>query len=405
MPSNRTLVRHLLSLACLGTLRAQTPAPGASAATPHPSAAMPGALPAQQTGPRDGTRQVVLRTPSGELVFESSMDGSAPAFSGGYFGMPIVVGPYSPGQQHLRIIRGSQVWVFEPEKLGFKPVAMVPLPPHPAEPSLDWAETAPPSGVWTKERRVQAQLDDASDLGYQLGADDDLYWVGHSAIYRRGSEGWKLHWAFPKEFLGRRKRSFTQGGVVVLPDNRLALFGGEDAFVKVIELRAEGDPKVVFSVSYDSVSASPESYPFSAGPQFCVAGGFLYFHLRRTGCLFRLNLESGGLTRYDAPWTTQEFSPKRWEFKWKNPDGDPSHPVVPQSLAFTVNADGSLRVHALMYNLPMGVVRAFDLGPTGSTIKAETLVGAEQEPLCYVNPSGDLTPWKSLESSFVRPRP
>lgn len=341
--------------------------------------------------------------PAGLTQYVATGAKEARSFRNGYFGMPLVFSPYEPGQKDLYVIQESAKVKLVESELGFVESGAEPLPAPPSDPAYAYLQQSKDSGgVWSSARRFKVDRNNHADVGYQLGPDGRLYWVSSNALLEHSAEGWKVRWAFPKSLTDRRAFPGLRGGVIVLPGDRVAVFGGADAFVQILELGPDpiSDPKVVKSVSYDSIGAAPESYPSANGPQFCVANGYLFAYFNTLGRLFRLNLTSGGLTDYTTPWPAQEFQKPGTPKKWRGPEQSVEAPVIPESLAFSLGSDGHVKVTALMWNMPMVVFHRFELDGEGSSVHSDISLGTELEhPVAYIGPKGDPVPFRSAASS------
>ncbi len=338
--------------------------------------------------------------PAGLTQYVATGAKEARSFRNGYFGMPLVFSPYEPGQKDLYVIQESAKVRLVESGLGFVESGAEPLPAPPSDPAYAYLQQAKDSGgVWSSARRFKVDRNNNADVGYQLGADGRLYWVSSNALLEHTSEGWKVRWAFPKSLADRRAFPGLKGGIIVLSADQVAVFGGSEAFVQILELGADpmSEPKVVRSVSYEAVTAEPEAYPSSSGPQFCVANGFLYAYFNLHGRLFRLNLSSGALTDYTTPWPAQEFQSAGKPKKWRGSQTLVEAPVIPEAIAFTPGSDGRVKVTALMWNMPMAVFHRFDLDSEGSSIHSDIKVGSEIEhPIAYIGPKGDPVPFKAV---------
>lgn len=356
-------------------------------------------------GPR--TIRVTHETPDGKvLVFESNGKAPGSAFRTGYFGMPVMLRPYDSSNKEMQLITGNQLLNFEQEGQGFQLTSVRPLPKAPPDSLLQKYENAPTSGPWTKDVLIQSARWLKPDIGYQLGGDGSLFWVGSTALFKYTPEGWKPIFQFPVDFMARRRNTIPKTGLVVLPDDRIALFGGKENFIQILELKDTEDkaePKIIKSIGYDGFGFTAENCPTNFGPQYCISGGYLYFHLRETGHFYRANLDSWTLTDYDVPWMTQEFTKPGDPLKWKNAQGSSnvSQPVVPESMSFAIDWDGSVHVAALMFNMPTVAMHTFAVNSEGSTIHSEIKTGDElADPLTYQNPKGELVSIKSALDVF-----
>ncbi len=399
-----------VALTAQALLLAQSPTP--------PSEAKPQAQPTQMPAVPGGSAHASAPerpAPDGFSTFNSYGTAEAELFRVGYFGMPLVVGAYSSGQKELHVIRGSSLSIFEPEGLGFKLIKTRNLPSPPKDSAYDYLEdkvvsTSGSGGAWSPDKMFEVERNSHADVGYQIGEGGDLFWVASNALFKHGVEGWKVVWAFPKDLSTRRQHPSVQAGLVILTDNRVALLGGKDAFIQILQLGDEPTsvPKVLSAISYETLGCTPSSYPVRSGPQFCVSGGNLYFYLNMTGRLFRLNLDSYSITDYEVPWISEEFGATFLPRKWRNATkGGGANPILPESLAFTPSPDGTVHVAALMYNMPMAVIHTFDLGPEGSSVKSEIKVGTElPKPLTMRDAKGDLVPFPAptpQEREIARP--
>lgn len=372
------------------------------ASDPHAALKTLPSRPDEQKAQRPRNIRMVEETPDGKaLIFESNGKPPGAAFRTGYFGMPIVLRPFDSSDKEMQLITGNELLTFNQEGQGFRLTSSQPLPQPPSDSLLQEFENAPTTGIWTKETLTQSALFISSDIGYQIGGDGTLFWVGSAAIFKHSPEGWKSVFRFPKEFMARRRNAFPRAGIIVLPDNRIALFGGEDFFIKIIELREVDDKeeeKIIKTFNYDNLGCTKDNYPGESGPQFCISGGSLYFHLRKTGHLFRLKLDSWTLTDYDVPWMAQEFTKPGAPLKWKNTQGSSnvSQPVVPESMSFAIDWDGSVHVTALMFNMPTAALHCFAASSEGSTIHSDIKTGSDlADPITYENSMGELVPIKT----------
>ena len=359
-------------------------------------------------GPR--TVRIYDKTPDGkDLVFVSEGKAPGPAYRTGYFGMPVVLRPYDTSDKEMQLITGQELLTFEQEGQGFRLTSVRPLPKPPPDPVLQKIEDARPSEVWTKEALTQSAQVTGSDIGYQMGGDGSLFWVGSTALFKNTPEGWKSAFQFPADFMARRRNTRPRTGLVVLPDNRIALFGGKDVFIQIIELKDTKDtddksePKNIKVIGYENFGFTAANCPPESGPQYCISGGYLYFHVRKTGHFYRLNLDSWTLTDFDVPWMTQEFTKPGDPVKWKNTQGSSniSQPVVPESMSFSIDWDGSVHVAALMFNMPMAVMHSFAASTEGSTLHSEIKTSDElADPITYQNSKGEFVPIKSALDAF-----
>lgn len=359
----------------------------------------------KKLGPR--TVRIIDRTPDGkDLIFVSEGEAPGPAFRTGYFGMPVVLRPYDTSDKEMQLIAWKELLTFEQEGQGFRLTSVRPLPKPPPDPVLQKIEDARPSEIWTKEAITQSAQVTGSDIGYQIGGDGSLFWVGSTALFKNTPKGWKSAFQFPADFMARRRNTRPRTGLVVLPDNRIALFGGKEFFIQILELKDtddKGEPKIIKAIGYDSFGFTTNNCPSKPGPQYCISGGYLYFHLRMTGHLYRLNLDSWAITDYDVPWMTQEFTKPGDPLKWKNTQGSSnvSQPVVPESMAFAIDWDGSVHVAALMFNMPTAVMHCFTASAEGSTIHSEIKTNDElTDPITYQNSKGELVSIKSALDAF-----
>lgn len=357
--------------------------------------------------PRSNTIRIVEKTPNGkELIFESNGKPPGLAFRTGYFGMPVLLRPYRTGDKEMQLITGKELLTFEQEGQGFRLTSVRPLPKPPPDSLLQKYEEAPPSGPWTKETLIQSALWINPDIGYQIGGDGTLFWIGSTALFKNTPEGWKHAFKFTDDFMARRRNARPRTGLVVLPDSRIALFGGKEFFIHILELNNIDDKdelKIIKTIGYDSLGFTTNNCPYEFGPQYCISGGYLYFHIRKTGHFYRLNLDSWTLTDYDVPWMTQEFTKPGDPLKWKNSQGSSnvSQPVVPESMSFAIDWDGSVHVAALMLNMPMSVMHCFAASSEGSTIHSEIKTNDElADPITYQNSKGELVSIKSALDTF-----
>lgn len=367
----------------------------------------PLANPANPEKPRPRTVRIFEKTPDGkDLLFESNGKAPGMAFRTGYFSQPVVVRPYDTGDKEMHLILGKELLGFDQEGQGFQLTSIQPLPPPPPDPKLQKIEDARPSELWTKEALTQSEQVLGSDIGYQMGGDGSLFWVGSSALFKHTTEGWKSVFKFPDDFMARRRNTEPKTGLIVLPYNRIALFGGKDFFIQILELKAADEKeelKTIKTIEYDSLGCAAVNYPGQCGPLFCTSAGYLYFHLRKTGHFYRLNLESWALTDYDVPWMTREFTKPGGQVKWKNAQGSSnvSQPVVPESMSFSIDWDGSVHVVALMFNMPLSVMQCFTANAEGSTIHSETKTENElADPNTYQNSKGEFVSIKSAVDAY-----
>lgn len=408
------MLSSLLSMATLAALSAHA-STGVSTSPPQENQALvtnaaPKAPPASHAAPgkpRSNLVQMHDRTPDRtDLLFESHGKPPGMAFRTGYFGMPVVLRPYDTSDKEMQLISGGKLLTFEQEGQGFKLTSVRPLPKPPPDPILQKIEDARPSEIWTKEALTQTAQVTGSDIGYQMGGDGSLFWVGSTALFKNTPEGWKSAFQFPADFMARRRNTWPRTGLIVLTDNRIALFGGKEFFIQVMELKDTGDktePKIIKAIGYDSFGFTTSNCPSQPGPQYCISGGYLYFHLRKTGHFYRLNLASWTLTDYDVPWMTQEFTKPGDPLKWKNSQGSSnvSQPVVPESMSFAIDWDGSVHVAALMFNMPVAVMHCFAASSEGSTIHSEIKTASDlADPLTYQNSTGELVSIKSALDAF-----
>ena len=391
---------------CIGLLTELPPDNKAQADKSVPKA--PSTRPDGRENQRSRGIRLIDKTPDGkDLIFESTGKPPGPAFRTGYFGMPVVLRPYDTSDKEMQLITGKELLTFEQEGQGFRLASVRPLPKAPPDSLLKEYEDAPTTGPWTKETLTQHALWLNPDIGYQIGGDGSLFWVGSTDLFKETPEGWKSALKFPKDFMARRRNTaLTRTGLVILPDNRVALFGGKEFFIQIIELREGEDkkePRIIKTIGYDSLGCAAGNYPHRTGPHFCISAGNLYFHLRQTGHFYRLNLDSWTLTDYDVPWMTQEFTKPGDPLKWKNSQGSSnvSQPVVPESMSFSIDWDGSVHVAALMFNMPLAVMHSFAASGEGSTIHSEIKTSDElADPITYQNSKGELVSIKSALDTF-----
>ncbi|MBL0311919.1 MAG: hypothetical protein IPP78_04220 [Holophagaceae bacterium] len=411
------MLSSLLSMAVLASLSAYPHTGGPTDAPVEIQASVPNAAPKAPLAshvapgkPRSNLVQMHDRTPDRtDLLFESYGKPPGMAFRTGYFGMPVVLRPYDTSDKEMQLISGGKLLTFEQEGQGFRLTSVRPLPKPPPDPVLQKIEDARPSEIWTKEALTQVAQVTGSDIGYQMGGDGSLFWVGSAALFKNSPEGWKSAFQFPPDFMARRRNTMPKTGIVVLPDNRIALFGGKEFFIQIIELKDtkdtddKGEPKTIKAIGYDSFGFTTNNCPYQSGPQYCISGGYLYFHLRKTGHFYRLNLNSWTLTDYDVPWMTQEFTKPGEPLKWKGTHGSSniSQPVVPESMSFSIDWDGSVHVAALMFNMPVAVMHCFAASSEGSTIHSEIKTSSDlADPLTYQNSTGELVSIKSALDAF-----
>lgn len=388
-----------------GVLTDPSPENQASATSAAPK--MTPSRPDEQIPKAPRTIQMTKQTPDRhELLFESYGKPPWANFRAGYFGMPIVLRPYDTSDKEMQLITKNKLLTFEQEGQGFRLTSVRPLPKAPPDSRLQEYDDAPTSGPWTKNALIQTALWSTPDIGYQLGGDGSLFWVGTTALFKNTPEGWKSVFRFPPDFLARRRDTIPSTGLVVLPENHIALFGGKEFFIQVLELKDTTDkaePKIIKTIGYDTFGFTAENGPSDFGPQYCISGGYLYFHIRFTGHFYRANLDSWALTDYDVPWMAQEFTKPGEPLKWKNTQGSSniSQPVVPESMSFSIDWDGSVHVAALMYNMPVAAMHCFVASSEGSTIHSEIKTGSDlADPITYQNSTGELVSIKSALDAF-----
>lgn len=408
------MLSSLLSMAVLASFSAY-PSTGlltdppleVQASVPSAAPKITSSRPEEQKSKGPRTIGMIHQTPDRhEVLFESSGKPPGSAFRTGYFGMPVVLRPYDTSDKEMQLITGNELLTFEQEGQGFRLTSVRPLPKAPPESRLQEYDNAPTSGPWTKDTLIQSSLWLNPDIGYQLGGDGSLYWVGSTALFKKTPEGWKSAFQFQPDFLARKRDTIPKTGLVVLPDHRIALFGGKEFFIQVLELKDtadKGEPKIIKTIGYDSFGFTADNCPTDSGPQYCISGGYLYFHLRDTGHFYRANLDSWALTDYDVPWMVQEFTKPGAPLKWKNTQSSSniSQPVVPESMSFSIDWDGSVHVAALMYNMPVGAMHWFAASSEGSTIHSEIKTGSDlADPITYQNSTGELVSIKSALDAF-----
>ncbi|BDU73189.1 hypothetical protein [Mesoterricola silvestris] len=347
--------------------------------------------------PRPRVFRLEERGPDGSItVFESLGSPPGMAFRTGYFGMPVVMGPYESFGNRLNIIAHGGLYSFIQKDMGFSLESIKKMPPQPPERLLEFAERANYTEIWTKDALFQAYFFLGSILGYQLDESGNIYWVGSTGLYKHLENGWKLVYSFPEKFSSRRSTNYSRTGVILLPGKRIALFGGEDFFIQIVEMGDEAvDSKIIKSIDYDFLGCTAANYPAQAGPQFCFASGDLIFHLRKTGHIFRMNLTSYNLKDLDVPWMVQEFTKPNIPLKWKNTNGSSniSAPIIPESIAFASEFDGTVHAAALMFNNSLNSMNCFTISSETSNIKSKIQMGDElPDPILYQNTKGDFVP-------------
>jgi hypothetical protein len=335
--------------------------------------------------------------PTGEIISYVST-GKFPGmlFRSGYFGMPIVVGPYSSSDSTMRLIFQNTLFEFQKKDFGFVLTRKLELPKHPSEPEINRLEDRTTSEFWTTEALIQTALTSNPTIGFQLNELGDVFWIGSTSIQKFDNGTWTPILNFDKEFISRKCQAKHYAGAIVLPNNRVALIGGRDYFIKIVEPNPSGNEiNTIKTFGYDALGCEATNFPDSTGPQFAISSDSLYFHLRTTGHIFRLELDNFHLADLDAPWVQFEFVKPGQPLKWKNTNGSSmtSEPVVPESISFAIDWDGSVHATALFYNSPDGALAKFSLDTLTSTIKPEYVqASSNQDPNVYQNSKGDLVP-------------
>jgi len=342
-------------------------------------------------------------TGSGYSCLEACVEAPGPIFRTGYFGMPMVWGPYQPGQKELRVILGDFLWVLVEDGSGFRTVRREHLPraARAAEIRTGGGETyVPVDSALRGEADPIGILPDPMDegKGFQIGERGDLHWIGERGIYKLGEgkgAAWKRIWKFPKPIADRRG-PVPGTALVLLPGSRVAVINAPGAFIRILQIGSDPDAELpeLANCSYQSIRCGLDDFSRISGVQYCVSMGQLYFYLNETGRLFRMDLTSYELKEFRVPWPTLTTGRSGVGFRWTNPDHrNPAYPVIPESLAFTPTIQGSVRVVALMYNMPMVELQAFELDSEGREIKFETVSPALlPNPFQYQGPDGNLMP-------------
>lgn len=385
-----------LSLVAAFARGAQAPADPARA----PGAAWRPAAAAQELE-KPRSIDIHERTPGGDTVtFVSSGTPPGMSFRTGYFGMPVVIAPYDGAEGTLRLIARGEVHVFRPSKRGFRLVRRSELPAAPPEKGLDDLLATPPSGPWTQDALLQHYFHSNTDIGYQLDELGRVYWLGRREVYVHEPAGWRSVYTFDEAFLARKRshRSFT--GVVVMPGHRLALFGGKDALIRIVDLSDRERPATtVNEVGYDALGCDASSYPSGAAPQFCLPNNKMYVYLGRTGRFFRMDLDTYSLKSLGVPWVNRAFEGPHARIKWEGTfQGQPTEPILPESIAFALDWSGSVHAAALMYNLHKATLHVFDLDAELSKVTSEIKLGDDlPDPLQFQDEQGAWVPIKGAK--------
>lgn len=394
---------------------------------PHPEKALPSAETPAAPPEKEKIRHMLRPVSEGFLTFMGPNTPVAAKFRFGSFGMAYVSSPVTTDSEDLHLIRQNRHLLFKKEGQGWRFVSKDSLPPGPnmAQLSMDGAKSPDATDKPIAPKSFTRVSDEERQItGHQMDEKGNLYWIARDAIYRNTEGGWRLLWTFPKELWERRKNPGCRGYVAVLSKNRIALVGTTDAFIKILELpeppsavtaggaspSQAAEPKLLGSISYQSIgfedldASQTPLVNFSSMP-FLATDECLYFYLGHLGRFFRLRLDSFSLTELDTPWVALMDS-NTWggytSRKWRPSENPPAYPVMPWTIAFAPGADGTAHARALMWNMEPAVIYSFELGPEGSSIKAEIHMEAEMpEPIVLPDPQGDLVPIKSL----LRPDP
>jgi len=395
--------------------------------SPNPEKAPPSVETPAAAPEKEKIRHMLHPVPEGFLTYMGPNTPVAAKFRFGSFGMAYVASPITTESEDLHLLRKGDHLLFKKEGQGWRFASKDSLPPGPnmAQLSMEGRKSPDTEGKpIAPQSFTRADDEERQITGHQMDEKGNLYWIARDAIYRNTEGGWRLAWTFPKELWERRKNPGCCGYVAVLPKNRLALVGTTDAFIKILELpdppsavtaggaspSQTAEPKLLGSISYQSIgfedldASKTPLVNFSSMP-FLATDECLYFYLGNLGRFFRLRLDSFSLTELDTPWVALMDS-NTWggytSRKWRPSENPPAYPVMPWTIAFAPRPDGTAHARALMWNMEPAVIYSFELGPEGSSIKAEIHMEAEMpEPIVLSDPQGNLVPIKS----FLRPDP
>jgi len=344
--------------------------------------------------------KMVDRLPNGAMIsFSTSGHMPSPLFRTGYFAMPIVNAPYEAGKKDHFLIFNNEVYYFLKNENGFSLISKEPLPKPPPEPLLDNVNELPFRDEVQKIGFLQAQLSMNGNVGFQIDEDGAVYWVSPTSVRKHTGSTWKTVYAYRREFVDRNKLNYVKTGTVVLPKGRVALIGGENEFIEIIDLGASPEEaKSIKTVGYEAIESDSIGYPPRATPEFCISGEKLFFYLRCTGRIYRLDLNTYNLKEYSVPWMKIQYAKAGGSPTWStgNATVNTEEPVVPDSISFALSPDGNIRSTALMFNMPTPGMHVFNLDGESLTVVSEFKLSEDLlEPNVYCDHGGEFKPMSS----------
>lgn len=333
------------------------------------------------------------------VIMAAASQAPASAFRGGYFGMPVAIAPFDSSEKEQTLVYNGEVYYFLKNEKGFSLISKDALPEPPSENIINKIRNMMFVDNSRKEIITQNAFCLNSNIGFQLDELGDLYWIGSMAISKRIQNSWKEIYAFRNDFLKRNRVNSAITGTVVLPGNKLALFGGETYFIEILDLSpGTPEPKSIKAIEYEFLGCDVEGFPSRATPEYCITSGWMYFYLRGTGHFYRMNLDSFNIQEISVPWMKIKYGKKGQHVQWESVNStlNIEEPIVPESISFSVSAEGSIHATALMFNMPMTTMHVFDLNEETTTIKSEIKVEEEvKDPNLYQDADGSYIPLRS----------